>query len=223
MPGVLGTGAEAPDYFLRKNNLFLWGLAEALDFFLKKLCGRDCWVKFPVCFIISSEKNDHFFWRNNKHTLFRQASSMPHYFFRKKWSFFSEEIMRNLLVEKMLWRIVVSAERLELCWRNSTALLAACWRAGGCLARDGWSWCVGAVLLPSKIRIFFAEIMRRAQTSKDSTTPGVLGTGAEVPHYFFRKKWLFFSEEIMKHAGVSPCNNCFIISSEKNAYFFLKK
>ena len=44
-----------------------------------------------------------------------------------------------------------------------------------------------------------------------------------VHHYLFRKKCLFFSEEIMKHAGVSPRNKCFIISSEKNADFFLKK
>ena len=36
-----------------------------------------------------------FFWRNDEALAVRRGASLPHYFFRKKWAFFSEEIMRH--------------------------------------------------------------------------------------------------------------------------------
>ena len=50
-----------------------------------------------------------------------------------------------------------------------------------------------------------------------------LSCNKKAHHYFFRKKRVFFSEEIMMPAGVSLPVQGLIISSEKNAYFFLKK
>jgi hypothetical protein len=44
-----------------------------------------------------------------------------------------------------------------------------------------------------------------------------------VHHYFFRKKYSFFSEEIMRHAGVTPNSQRFIISSENDERFLLKR
>jgi hypothetical protein len=73
--------------------------------------------------------------------------------------------------------------------------------------------------------ILSGESVRQAGLAAVPSKPGVFISTCmkPVPHYFFRKKYAFFSEEIMMHASCALQKQCLIISSEKNTHFFLKK
>jgi hypothetical protein len=124
------------------------------------------------------------------------------YFFRKTCSFLSEEIMGLAGFHASPPCLIISSEKMII---FSEEIM----RQAGFHTSPP----VPHYFFRKKCSFFSEEIRRQA--GFHSSPP--------VPHYFFRKKCSFFSEEIMRQASPTPNSKRFIISSEKNVHFFLKK
>ena len=195
MPGVLGTGAEAPDYFLRKTWSFFARTCWGTWFFSEEIMQQGLLSEVSsMLHYFFKKKMIIFFWRNNEAHIVPASYQHASLFLQKKWSFFSEEIMRK-------------------------ACLHATWPAY-CILKKSWgkqafmphhqlmvSWRRREESRPSRLTtrlLYSEEIMWQA--GHHATPP--------APHYFFRKKCLLFSEEIKRQTGHVPPRQRLIISSE---------
>ena len=185
-------------------------------------------TEMQASIIISSEKNQHFFWRNNEALVAWTDSCMLHYSSEKK-SIFSEEIMRHLSASPQhSWGCTVFGslhaphyfckKKMRILLGRSTApthqLHPTTCQASSCMPASSQQ---RRTISSTKLQAF----------SWNNNAPEHL-FHQQVPHYFFRKndhffwrnneacwklagtmcaslflqkKWSFFSEEIMMHAG----------------------
>ena len=106
------TNNEAPHFFLRNN--------EPLHFFLKKSRGTwACNLNTPANVSSAAKKIKHL-------VISSEKNEVPHYLFKNKSCFFSEELMRRLIFsEEIMRRFIVfwiNNEALYFFWQNHEAL-----------------------------------------------------------------------------------------------------